>query len=266
MTLHPGSGHASAPPVPTAAEMRRRLDEVNRRIRDAGGDPGRVRVVAVTKGFGTAACAAAVAAGLADIGENYAQELLAKDAELVAAGGGEATGTGGVRDRWIRADQMGAGGRQGRAGIVRWHFLGSIQRRKVGPLGGLVHLWHGVARASEGEAISRHAPGAQVLVQVDFSGDPGRNGCRPEEAPGLVDRLVGMGLDVRGLMTVAPLAGPDEARRAFSGTRRLVDRLGLDEASMGMSADLELAVAEGATIVRVGSSLFGDRPSRPREQ
>lgn len=210
------------------------LERVRERIARAGGDPGAVAVVAVTKGFGAGACIAALDAGHADLGENYAQELLAKH-RLVA-------------------------------GAVRWHFLGRIQRRKVRDLAGVVHLWHGVARASEGRTIAAHAPGAAVLVEVDFSGSPDRNGCPPDEVPALVDALSAFDLDVRGLMTVAPRGGPDEARRAFSGTRRLAEHLGLAEVSMGMSGDLELAVAEGATIVRVGSALFGYRPPRAREQ
>ncbi|MDA8310440.1 MAG: alanine racemase [Actinomycetota bacterium] len=214
------------------------LASVRERITAAGGDPGRVRVVAVTKGFGVDAVLAALAAGLEDIGENYAQELLAKDAALRAA----------------QPEGQGAAG-------VRWHFLGAVQRNKVPALAPVVSCWQGVARSVEGEAIARRRPGAAVLVEVDTTGAPGRNGCAPDAVPALVADLGAGGLDVRGLMTVAPHADGDP-RRAFGLVRALADGLGLPECSMGMSEDLELAVAEGSTMVRVGRALFGDRPRR----
>lgn len=205
---------------------------VRRRIAAAGGDPGRIRVVAVTKGFGAAAARAALAAGLTDVGENYADELLAKAPALALP-----PGTPGPT----------------------WHFLGRVQRRKVARLAPVVAWWQGLARVVEAEAIARHRPGATVLVEVDVTAAPGRNGSRPAEVPALVDAARRCGLDVRGLMTVAPRL-PDEARRAFALVRALADRLGLPECSMGMSDDYELAVGEGATMVRLGRVLFGPRP------
>ena len=209
------------------------LERVRGRIAAAGGDPARVRVVAVTKGFGAQAVVAARDAGIVDVGENYAQELLAKDGALRVAGDPG----------------------------VRWHFLGAIQRNKVGSLAPVVSCWQGVARAVEGEAIARRRPGAAVLVEVDTAGEPGRNGCAPEAVATLVGDLRAARLDVQGLMTVAPLR-PNAARGAFRLVRTLADDLGLLERSMGMSDDLELAVAEGSTMVRVGRALFGDRPAR----
>ena len=211
------------------------LARVRARIAGAGGDPDKVRVVAVTKGFGPEAVAAAREAGVVDVGENYAQELLAKDGALRGSGDRE---TG-----------------------VRWHFLGAIQRNKVATLAPVVSCWQSVARAVEGEAITRRRPGAAVLVEVDTTGAPGRNGCALEGVPALVADLRAARLEVDGLMTVAPL-DPDAARAAFRLVRSLADDLGLVERSMGMSDDLELAVAEGATMVRVGRALFGDRPAR----
>jgi uncharacterized pyridoxal phosphate-containing UPF0001 family protein len=210
-----------------------RLAAARRRIEAAGGDPGAVAVVAVTKGFGPEAVAAAAGAGLLDVGENYAQELVAKAAAVAPALGAP----------------------------LRWHFLGAIQRNKVRSLAPLVHCWQSVARAAEGEEIARRAPGARVLVEVDVTGDPGRNGCAPAAVPQLVRDLCGLGLVVGGLMTVAP-TDPEAARRGFRSVRELADRLGLFERSMGMSDDLEAAVAEGATMVRLGRALFGDRPPR----
>ncbi len=211
------------------------LERVRERIAAAGGDPSGVRVVAVTKGFGPEAVVAARDAGVLDAGENYAQELLAKDEVLRRSGPGDPG--------------------------VRWHFLGAIQRNKVAGLAPVVSCWQSVARAVEGEAIARRRPGAAVLVEVDTTGVPGRNGCAPGAVAALVADLRAGGLDVEGLMTVAPV-GPDAARVAFRAVRALADDLGLVERSMGMSDDLELAVAEGATMVRVGRALFGDRPAR----
>lgn len=211
-------------------EVSARLAVIRRRIVGAGGDPGIVRVVAVTKGFGPDAVAAARDVGLTDIGENYSQELLAK------APGPEGTS---------------------------WHFLGTVQRNKVPSLAPVVDVWQSVARLVEGQRIAQHAPGATVLVQVDCSGQPGRNGCVAAEAPELVNALSRLDLRVRGLMTVAPPA-PEEAARGFRVVGELADSLGLPERSMGMSDDLELAVAAGSTMVRIGRALFGAR-SRSRE-
>jgi uncharacterized pyridoxal phosphate-containing UPF0001 family protein len=205
------------------------LAAVRLRITRAGGDPDRVRVVGVTKGFGPDAVRAAVGAGLRDLGENYAAELVAK------AG--------------VGSD----------AGVV-WHFLGAVQRNKVPSLAPLVGVWQSVAREAEGARIARFAPGASVMVQVDATGLPGRNGCPPPEVPDLVGRLRDLGLDVTGLMTVAA-PGVAAAEAAFGQVGRLADQLGLTERSMGMSDDLEAAVAAGTTMVRIGRALFGERPS-----
>jgi len=199
---------------------------VYRRIETAGGDPAAVQVVAVTKGFGPDAVTAAADAGLTDVGENYAQELVAKAAAVSQS--------------------------------VRWHFLGGLQRNKIPALAPVVDRWDSVARVAEGEAIARRQPAAEVLVEVDLSGAPGRNGVAPADVPDVVTALADMGLVVRGLMAVAPRDGP--ARPAFKTVRELADQLGLPERSMGMSADLEDAVAEGSTTVRIGRALFGDRP------
>jgi uncharacterized pyridoxal phosphate-containing UPF0001 family protein len=154
-------------------DVARRLDQVRARIAACGRDDGSVTVVAVTKGFGVEAVEAAAAAGLPDVGENQAQQLVAK------------VGTGRVPDG------------------VRWHFLGPVQRNKVGRLAPLVHLWQAVDRVEAGAAIARHQPGGRVLVQVNVSGAANRPGCGWDEAPGLVAGLRSQGLDVRGLMAVA---------------------------------------------------------------
>ncbi len=217
---------STSPPSCADDDVARRLTAVRRRIERAGGDPTRVRVVGVTKGFGPDAVRAARQAGLTDLGENYAAELVAKAAAVDDA--------------------------------VVWHFLGAVQRNKVPVLAPLVGLWQSVAREVEGARIGRCAPGAKVLVQVDTTGLPGRNGCPPSGVPELVRRLGELGLDVRGLMTVAA-PGEAAARAAFESVARLADGLELEERSMGMSDDLEVAVAAGSTMVRVGRALFGER-------
>ena len=201
---------------------------VRSRIADAGG-AGRVRLVAVTKGFGPEAVSAAVAAGVDDVAESYAQELLAKAAA---------------------------------AAPPRWHFVGRLQANKVRALAGTVALWQSVDRHRLVDELARRAPGARVLVQVDVTGEPSKGGCRPAEAPALVERAAAAGLQPTGLMAVGPLGPPEAARPGFRALAALADRLGLAERSMGMSADLEVAVQEGATMVRVGTALFGPRPPR----
>jgi PLP dependent protein len=196
-----------------------------------------VRIVAVTKGFPRAAVSAALANGLLDVGENYAQELLAKAPDPGAGGSGEALETGSAPPS------------------PRWHFLGAVQRNKVRRLAPLVHLWQGVVRVVEAAEISRHRPGARILVEVDTTGDPGRRGCPLGEVPALVDAIRELDVDLRGLMTVAPIDG--DARGCFEAVGALADRLGLPERSMGMSDDMEYAVAAGSTMVRLGRALFG---------
>ena len=203
------------------------LAAVRTRIAATGRDPDDVLVVAVTKGFGADAVRAAVDAGLPDVGENQAQQLLAKVEAGVPSG-------------------------------TRWHFLGPVQRNKVKKLAPHVALWHALDRDAAGAEVARHRPGAAVLVQVNVAGDAARPGCSWADAAGLAGRLRDEGLDVRGLMGVAA-RGPG-ARDQFRRLAALRDELGLRELSMGMSGDLEVAVEEGATIVRIGSALFGPRP------
>jgi pyridoxal phosphate enzyme (YggS family) len=209
------------------------LERVRARITAAGGDLERITLVAVTKGFDVDAVRAVRAAGVADLGENYAQELRAKSDALDDAG-------------------------------IRWHFVGRIQRNKVPLVAADVVLWHGVDRLAVGNAIARRAPGAEVLVQVDVTGEAQKGGCPPPEVPGLVEHLRAAGLDVRGLMAVGPAGPPEDARRGFRLVAALADDLGLGERSMGMSDDLEVAVEEGATMVRIGRALLGPRPAAAR--
>lgn len=216
--------------VPVVAE---RLEAVRERLRAAGGDPARITIVAVTKTFGPEHALAAVRAGCADLGENYASELVEK-AELLAPVV---------------------------AGRARWHFIGQIQRNKVGRLAPHVDCWQTLSRAAEAESIARHAgpAGRRAFVEVNLSGEAQRTGCRPDEVPGIVAAARAAGLAVTGVMAVAPLAGAGTAEGAFAEVVAIGRSLGLEECSIGMSGDLEAAVRAGTTMVRVGTALFGAR-------
>jgi pyridoxal phosphate enzyme (YggS family) len=225
-----------------AGVLSARVADVHRRVRDSGGDPGRMRIVAVTKGFGPEAVQAAKAAGLADVGENYAQELLAK-AELLA-----------------QAEPPASAGAP-LAGI-RWHFLGPVQRNKVKGLAPLVGTWHGIDREAAADAVAGAAPGSEVMVQVNVTGDANRPGCRREEVDRLVAHIRTLALDLSGLMAVGPAEVGEGSRTCFRWLAAKARELGVRELSMGMSEDFEMAVSEGATTLRLGRVLFGDRPKR----
>ena len=208
-------------------EVAERLEIVRRKIADAGGVG--VEVLGVTKGHPVEAIEAAARAGLAAIGENYAQELVAKL----------------------------AGGSFG----VAVHFIGQLQTNKVRQVAGLVDVYETVDRQSLVAELAKRAPGARVLIQVDTTDEPGKGGCAAADVPRLVEQARAAGLAVEGLMTVGPTDGGAEAARpGFRVVRRLCDELGLTTCSMGMSDDYIVAVQEGSTRVRLGSVLFGMRP------
>jgi pyridoxal phosphate enzyme (YggS family) len=203
-----------------------------------GGWTHPVRIVAVTKTHGPEAVRAAAAAGLTDIGENRVQEALQKQ-ELLA-------------------------------GLpVAWHLIGTLQRNKARQAVGRFVLLHSVDRGDLAAELDRRvAPGARqaVLVQVNCSDEPQKGGVEPGELPGLLQALQPLQhLEVRGLMTMSALTDDTtEQRRAFRRLRELRDAaersgLRLPELSMGMSGDFPIAVEEGATMIRVGTVLFGER-------
>ncbi|MFN0090655.1 MAG: YggS family pyridoxal phosphate-dependent enzyme [Acidimicrobiales bacterium] len=218
-----------------AALIAERAEAIRARIRAAGGDPARVTLVAVTKTFSAQDAAAALAAGLVDLGENYAQELVEK-AEVLA---GPLLVPGGPSPRW--------------------HFIGQLQRNKVRAAAPYVALWQSIDRTSLADELARRAPGAAALVQVNVTGEAAKGGCELEAAAGLVEHARAAGLDVRGLMAVGPTDPGRDPRPAFERLAALADRLGLAVRSMGMTDDLEAAVACGSTMVRVGRALFGPR-------
>lgn len=228
MTERAGPGRTGIDPAAVAAA----LDRVRARIRAAGGGDD-VAILPVTKAFGRDAIDAARASGCTAIGENYAQELLAK--------------------------------RDACAGL-EVHFIGQLQTNKVRQLAGLVSVYETVDRSKLAREIAKRAPGARVMIQVDTAGETGKAGCPPGALDALVDEVRGLGLDLLGLMTVGPTeGGPEAARSGFRAVRAAADRLGLAECSMGMTADLEVAVEEGSTQIRVGSALFGARPVPVRD-
>lgn len=218
-------------PAVTPEVVAANLAAIVGRIERAGGDPRAIEILAVSKTFGPEAVAAAHEAGLRHFGENYAAELVEKAGALELEG-------------------------------LRWHYLGAIQRNKIAKLATVTSCFETLSRRAEAVEIARRAPGCSVLVQLDTTGLAQRNGLPAAEVPALVDEARGLGLAVEGLMTVAPQE-PEAARAGFQSLRRLADELGLAVRSMGMTGDLELAVAEGSTEVRIGRALFGPRASRP---
>jgi len=214
------------------AAVRARIAAAAERV---GRDPRDITLVAATKTVDAARVAEVVLAGVVDVGENRAQELVAK-APAVAALLSE------------RDD----------APSPTWHFLGALQRNKVRSVAPWVACWQSVDRLSLGTAIARHAPGAHVYLEVNLGGEAQKPGCAPESAAELCGALQDLGLHVDGCMAVPPHDG--DPRRWFARLGALAADLGLPGRSMGMSDDFEIGVEEGATVVRVGRALFGARP------
>jgi len=204
-----------------------------------GGWTHAVTIVAVTKGFGPEAVTAALAAGLADIGENRVQEALGKLEKM---------------------DPVAAQG-------IRWHLIGHLQHNKAKLVPGRFALVHSVDSLELAEELNRRTrQPLRVLLQVNVAREPQKSGCTPEEAPGLVRQIAGLGqLQLDGLMTMAPFTDDEDVqRRTFRSLRALRDTIKEDGVwlptlSMGMSADYATAVAEGATVIRLGTVLFGPR-------
>lgn len=212
-----------------------RVAELRDRISRAGGIG--VGIVAVTKTFGIDAWNDAKFAGCEAVGENYAQELIAKSQQV------------------DRAERLPV------------HFIGQLQTNKIKLLFDIVDVWQSVDRASVvTELVKRQmartsAGRCEILVQVNTTSEMDKGGCDPTEAEALVHQARQGGLDVTGLMTVGPTdMDPMKTRAAFALLKRMATDLGVEQLSMGMTADVEIAVEEGSTLVRVGSALFGQRP------
>jgi pyridoxal phosphate enzyme (YggS family) len=234
--------------VAARAAVPERLAQVNAEIARHAPQPDRVTVVAVTKGFGVEAIQAAVAAGLPDIGENRVQEALRKQEELAAGG----------RD----------------AGI-RWHLIGHLQRNKAKLVPGRFELVHSIDSSALANELARKAqPPVRVLLQVNVGRESQKSGCAPEQARPLARQIAALRtLRLEGLMTIAPFT--DDAavqRRIFRELRVLRDTIQEEEGlwlptlSMGMSGDYVSALAEGATVIRLGTALFGPREQAAEEE
>jgi pyridoxal phosphate enzyme (YggS family) len=205
------------------------------RIAQAGGTD--VALVGVTKTFGSQAWRFAKAAGCDAVGENYAQEVVQKAGEVALA------------DR------------------LPVHFIGQLQSNKIKQLVGVVDVWQSIDRLTLLTEIAKRTPesGSQVLLQVNVTGEDEKGGCAPAQVAELSRAARDLGIEVLGLMAVGPTnEDPIVTRSAFRMLRTLVDEHGLRQCSMGMTGDLEIAVEEGSTMVRVGSALFGNRPSPHR--
>jgi hypothetical protein len=217
-------------------------ERIRRRCASSGRDPADVTLVVVAKTYSSGMIREALGAGARDIGENYVQELVAKRSELE----GEE---------------------------VRWHFVGHLQRNKVRHIVPWIHLIHAVDDASLAAEIDRRAEQASrtidVLVEVNTTGESSKYGVPPEGVAGLVRSLGGFrNIRVAGLMTMGPMArDPERSRPMFRRLRELRDEmntLGQDNVlmrhlSMGMTGDFEVAIEEGATLVRIGTAIFGAR-------
>ena len=228
-----------------SAALRARLTSVRERIATAAGragrDPASIRLIAISKTFSANAIRAAADAGQVDFGENKVQEALPKIAELGA-------------------------------NRLRWHLVGHLQSNKARKAAEHFDLIHSIDSAALLARIDDAATAAgrsiDGLVQVDLAGEPTKHGATPEEIPALLEAAAACkAVRVVGLMTLPPAFGdPESTRPYFAALRELRDRFAahaqrasLSELSMGMSHDFEVAVEEGATMVRVGAAIFGSR-------
>jgi PLP dependent protein len=221
-------------------------ERVDAAARSVGRDASSVRIIGVTKGRPIPDLEAVVAAGITDLGENRAHEIVAKSHDPLL----------------VRS-------------TLEWHMIGQCQTNKVASIVRDVTWWHSVDRPALADQLARCAaapvnPQAKasvraivpkVLVQLDTTGEDGRGGVDPGGLAALLDHCAARGLDVVGLMTIAPLAG--DPRPAFDLVDSLCDRFGLHERSMGMTSDFEAAIRHGSTMVRIGRALFADRRHDP---
>jgi pyridoxal phosphate enzyme (YggS family) len=191
---------------------------------------GDVRIVAVTKALPVETLAVAHEVGLRDIGENYAQELVSKF-ELIDPD-------------------------------TRIHFIGRIQRNKVKKIVDRVDQWHSVARPEILHEIGKRKADASVLLQINPTNDPSKDGVGAQDIESMLETAEAAGVTVDGLMTIGVHGDAEATRAAFSEVDTLCQQWGLHDRSMGMSGDYRDALEAGATILRLGSVLFGPRPQR----
>jgi len=186
-----------------------------------------VRLIGVTKGLGVEAINVAKDLGINDFGENYAQELLEKESLV--------------------------------SGDINWHFIGQIQSNKIRKVSHIVSTWHSVTSIKIAKEIHRRNEGVSILLQVLIKGPSNSKGFKIEEIPNVVNELRNEGVNLSGLMTMGVPEDKEETRESFVKLRQLADALELQECSMGMSGDFEIALESGATMIRIGSAIFGNR-------
>ncbi len=243
-----------------------RLERVRERIAAAaaraGRDPADITLIGASKTVEPARVAAAVAAGLRDLGENYVQEAQAKIAALERLSPPPAPNADPASGATLAAPSP-----------LRWHLIGHLQSNKAKTAVELFDIIQTLDSARLAAALARHATlrgcHATVLVEVDYTGLPDRTGLRPDAVYPTVEAVLGLpAIELVGLMTVpAPGLSADETRAVYRRLGRLREQLSLrfpevnwQHLSMGMTDDFELAIEEGATMVRIGRAIFGDRP------
>jgi PLP dependent protein len=220
------------------ANLGRVQEAIARACARAGRSPDHVLLIAVSKTMDVERVRLAIEAGVAALGENRVQEAKEKIAAL--------------------------------GHPVPWHLIGSLQTNKARDAARLFDWIHSVDRVELARELSRRAHSAErelsVLLQVNLGDEPQKGGVAPAELKPLLEAVSTLpGLRVRGLMAIPPAAAdPERTRPHFRRLRELRDELGLEHCSMGMSADYEIAIEEGATMVRVGTAIFGPRGERPR--
>ena len=217
--------------------VRANVERVRERIARAAERAGRradeVLLIGVSKTVDVDRIRQGIEAGLRALGENRVQEAKAKIASL------------------------------GRS--VPWHLIGHLQTNKVKDALALFDVVHSVDRWPLAEEMERRAADAgrtvDALVEVNVGAEPAKSGLPPDAVPAMLERVAGLShIRVRGLMAIPPVGTPDQARQWFRMLRKLAEAHGLTELSMGMSADYEAAIEEGATMIRVGTAIFGEGP------
>ena len=202
-----------------------RLEEINEIV--AAKAQNQVNLIAVTKGFTHEEVNVATELGIKNFGENYAQELLAKNPLVNAE--------------------------------ISWHYIGQLQSNKVRKVSHLVDVWHSVTSLKLAREIHNRNDQAKILLQVSVLGPSNSKGFEVEELPDLIFQLRDENIDVSGLMTMGVPGDMVATRFVFERLRKLADTFELSECSMGMSDDFEIALESGSSMIRIGSAIFGNR-------
>ena len=206
-------------------EIKERLEEINKIIDAKAQNP--VTLIGVTKVFTHEEVNIASELGIKNFGENYAQELLTKNPLVDPE--------------------------------ISWHYIGQLQSNKIRKISHLVDVWHSVTSLKLAREIHKRNDQAQILLQVSLMGPSNSKGFEVEQLPQLISELRDMNIDISGLMTMGVPGDMVATRVVFKELRKLADTFELPECSMGMSDDFEIALESGASMIRVGSAIFGNR-------